>query len=104
MAAMAIHQFPLAVIDGGGGEVQADGDDDGARDDGREEAHDLLRAEGPDQRRQHRVDKTRAGHAEAGVGQELRVGEGIVDQGGDGGVAAQEGEGGAQEGRDLAAW
>ena len=94
---------PAAVIDGGGGEVQADGDDDGARDDGREEAHDLLGAEGPDQGRQHRVDKTRAGHAEAGVGQELGVGEGIVDHGGDGGVAAQEGEGGAQEGRDLAA-
>ena len=92
-----------AVIDGRGGEVQADGDDDGSCDDGREEAHDPLHPEGPDESRQHRVDKAGAGHAEAGVGQQLRVGDAAVDQRGDGGVAAQEGEGGAQEGRDLSA-
>ena len=49
-----------AVVDGGGREVQADGDDDGAGDDRREEAHDLLGAERFKQRRENHVHKTRA--------------------------------------------
>ena len=94
-----------AVIDGGGGEVQADGDDDGAGDDGREEAHDLLRAEDLEQTGQNDIHKTCAGHAEAGIGQHLKVGDVLLlaEHRRDGRVAAEEGEGRAEEGRDLAA-
>ena len=96
----------LAVVYRGGGERQADGDDDGAGDDGREEAHDLLHAEQLEQRREYHVHKPRYQHAEAGVG-EKRV---IVNcravrrgaDGADGVISADEGEGAAQERGDLA--
>ena len=81
-----------AVVDGGGRQVQADGDDDGAGDDGREEAHDLAGAEDLEQGGKNDIHKTGAGHAEAGVGQKLGVGGGAVDHRGDGEVAAEEGE------------
>ena len=94
-----------AVIDGGGGQVQADGDDDGAGDDGREEAHDLLGAERLEQSREDDIHKTRARDAEAGIGQHLEVGLVLLlaEHRSDGGVAAEEGEGRTEEGRDLAA-
>ena len=94
-----------AVIDGGGGQVQADGDDDGAGDDGREEAHDLLGAERLEQSREDDIHKTRARDAETGIGQHLEVGLVLLlaEHRSDGGVAAEEGEGRAEEGRDLAA-
>ena len=71
-----------------------------------EEAHDLAYAEGLEERREHHIYKSRAGHAEAGVGQHLRVWYGEVagrirQHGRDGGVAAYKGEAGAQEGRHL---
>ena len=90
----------LAVVDGGGAEGQADADDDGAGNDGREEAHDLLDAEDLEQGGQDDVHETGQGHAEAGVGQQAGV-HGAVHHG-DGLVAADEGEGGAQEGGNLA--
>ena len=80
-----------------GTEVQADGDDDGAGDDGREEAHDLLDAVGLEERGKNRVHDAHAGHAAAGVDQQVGLAVG-----GDGGIAGDEGEGGAQEGRNLA--
>ena len=94
-----------AVIDGGGGQGQADGDDDGAGDDGREEAHDLLGAKNLKQIRKDDVHKTCARDAEAGIGQHLEVGLVLLlaEHRSDGGVAAEEGEGRAEEGRDLAA-
>ena len=92
-----------AVIDGGGGKVQADGNDDGAGDNGREEAHDLFRAEGLEQAGQNDIHKACAGYAEAGVGKHRKVGLVAVEHGGDGCIAAEEGEGRAEEGRDLAA-
>ena len=85
-----------AAVDRGGGQVQADTDDDGAGDDGREVAHDLAHAEGLEGGGQDAVHESGAGHAKAGVGQKLRIAAR-----GDGEVAAEEGEGGAQEGRDL---
>ena len=47
MATRASHQQVEALVDGGAGQVQADEDDDGAGDDGGQEAHDLLGAHQP---------------------------------------------------------
>ena len=90
----------LGVIDGGGGQVQSDEDDDGAGDHGGEEAHDLLHAHRLDDQGQRHIQQ--AGHhdAAAGVLQLFRCLHGGVFAG----VQlrhclkpAQEGEGGAQE-------
>ena len=81
-----------AVIDGGTGQRQADADDDGAGDDGREEAHDFLRAEELEEERQNQIYKTRHGNAEAGVGQ-----RNVLSGSGDQTVSTQKREGGAQE-------
>ena len=90
-----------AVGDGGGGEGQADADDDRAGDDGGEVAHDLLGAEHLKEGGENYVHQPRQSHAEAGVGQHLGVGGAVLQHGGDGLIAADEGEGGAQEGGDL---
>ena len=95
-----------AGIDGGLGQGQADADDDGAGDDGGEVAHDRLSAEHLEQGGQDHIHQAGAGHAEAGVGQHLGIGDGGVaggvgQHGGDGRVAADKGEGGAQESGDL---
>jgi len=79
------------------GKGQADADDDGARDNGGKVAHDLFGAELLEEEGQNQVYETCAGHTEAGIGQGLAAGA----QGADGIVAADEGEGGAQEGGDL---
>ena len=88
----------------GAGQVQTDEDDDGPGHDGREVAHDLLGTHQLEQQGQHQVQKTRDDHAAQGVGQLLLAGHG----GELAGVqtshrleAAQEGEGGAQEGGYL---
>ena len=66
-------------------------------------AHDVLRAEGLADGREHEVEQTRAGDADAGVGQGLRLGQAELGAGGDDGeVTAEEGEGGAEEHGDLA--
>ena len=83
-----------AVVQGTGGQGQTDADDDGAGDDGREEPHDLLCAEGTEEGGQDDVQQTSDGDAGAGVGQQLRL-----TLGGDGLIASQEGKGGAQKGR-----
>ena len=81
---------------------QSDGDDDGAGDHGREEAHDVLRAEGLADAREDEVQQAGAGDAHTGVGQRLSLGQTQLGAGGDNTeVAAQEGEGGAQEHGDL---
>ena len=91
-----------AGVDGGGGQDQADGDDDGAGNHRREEAHHVLGAEGLANEGQHQVQKAGTGNAHAGVGQSFRLAETQLGAGGhDGKVAAQEGEGGAQEHGDL---
>ena len=89
---------------GGAGQVQTDEDDDGAGDDGREEPHDLLGTHQLEQQRQHQIQQTRDHHAAQRVGQLLLAGHG----GELAGVqishrleAAQEREGGAQEGGHL---
>ncbi len=89
---------------GGAGQVQADEDDDGAGDDGREVAHDLLGTHQLEQQRQHQVQQARDDHAAQGVGQLLLAGHGGELAGVQVGhrlEAAQEGEGGAQEGGHL---
>ena len=85
-----------AVGNCGGAEVQADGDDDGAGDDGREKAHDLLDAVGLEERGKDGIHDADAGDAAAGIDQQVSLAVG-----GDGGIARDEGEGGAQERRDL---
>ena len=88
----------LAVGDGAGGQNQADGNDDGAGDNGGEELHHLADAECGNQQAEHHVDQTGKRHSRAGVGQVLRVGAAV----GHDGKAAQVGKAGAQECRDLA--
>ena len=95
-----------AVVYRGGGQRQADGDDDGAGDDGREEAHDLLDAELFEQSREQNIHQTRNKHAEAGVGEKrvIKYGRPVSRgaDGADGVVAADEREGAAEEGGNLA--
>jgi len=86
-----------AVVDGALREREADGDDDGARDDRREVAHDLLAAEELEEGREEDVHEAGAGDAEAGVGQQLGL---LV--GGDGEIAGEEREGRAEERGNLA--
>ena len=97
----------LAVIDSGGGEGQADGDDDGAGDDGREEAHDFLDAEGLEEDGENNIHQTCDKNAEACIGQERvvinRAAVSCRADGADGVVAADESERTAEEGRNLAA-
>ena len=73
----------------------------------REEAHDAPDAEGGDEQADGQIDQTREGHACAGVGQHLGVGDGqiavgVSQHGSHDGEAAQIGKGRAEEGRDLA--
>ena len=92
------------VADGGAGQVQADQDDDRAGDDGREEAHDLLGAHQLEQQGQHQIQQARDHHAAQRVGQLFLTGHAgeLADvQRGDCLEAAQEGEGGTQEGGHL---
>ena len=88
----------LAVGNGAGGQDQADGDDDGAGDHRREEAHHFTDAEGGDQRAEQHVDQAGQGDRSAGVGQILGVGTAV----GDDGEAAQVGKAGTQERGHLA--
>ena len=94
-----------AVVDGGGGQIQADGDDDRARDDRREEAHDLARAERFEQGREDDIHQARAQNAEAGVGEHLKVGLILefAEHRGNSRVAAEERERGTEERGDFAA-
>ena len=89
-----------AVVDGGLRKGQADGDDDRPCHDGREEPHHLPCAEELDQKGQKQVHQPRAGHAEAGIGQEPRIVRRVprsVRHRRDSRVSAQEREGGTQE-------
>ena len=89
---------------GGAGQVQTDEDDDGSGHDGREVAHDLLGTHQLEQQGQHEVQKTRDDHAAQRVGQLLLAGHGGELAGVQTSYrleAAQEGEGGAQEGGYL---
>ena len=89
---------------GGAGQVQADEDDDGPGDDGGEEAHDLLGAHQLEQQGQHQIQQAGHHHAAQRVGQLLLAGHGgelAAVKVGNGLEAAQEGEGGAQEGGHL---
>ena len=92
------------ISHGGAGQVQTDEDDDGTRDNGREVAHDLLGTHQLEQQGQHQIQQTRDHHAAQGVGQLLLTGHGgelAAIQIGYRLEAAQEGEGGAQEGGYL---
>ena len=88
----------LAVVDGAGGKDQADGDDDGARDNRREELHHLTDAERGDQAAEQHVDQAGQRHSRAGVGQVLGVGTAVRHDG----EAAQIRKAGAQERGHLA--
>ena len=88
----------LAVVDGAGGQNQADGNDDGAGDDRGEELHHLADAERGDQCAEQHVDQAGQGHGRAGVGKVFRVGTAV----GHDGKAAQIREAGTQERGDLA--
>ena len=92
------------VGDGGAGQVQADEDDDGSGDDGGEEAHDLLGTHQLEQQGQDQIQGAGHHNAAQGVGQlflAAHAGELAHIQAGHRLKAAQEGEGGAQEGGNL---
>ena len=92
----------LGVGDGGAGEVQADHDDHGAGDNGREVTHDLLRAEELEEQRQHEVEEACDHNAAERVGElELRIHALISGERCDRGEAAEVGERGAEERGDL---
>ena len=95
-----------AVIDRRGGQDQTDGDDDGAGDYRGKELHDLLYAEGFEEDRQNNIHKSRAGDAEAGVNEQVVIVYGLAScvnaDRADRVVAADEGEGGAEECGNLA--
>ena len=91
-----------ATVDGHAGEVQTDGDDDGAGDDGREKSHHLAGAESGDKSREDEVHQAGEENTQASVGE----GGGNGQSGGDthffdSGISAEEGEGGAEEGRNF---
>ena len=93
-----------SVVDGAGGQGQADEDDDGAGDHRGQEAHDLVDAHCLNQPGQGQVEQAGHHNAAQGVGQLLLPGHPGVNAGvqlGHGGEAAQIGEGGAQEGGHL---
>ena len=104
---MASHQQEEAlegVGDGGGGQVQADQNDDGAGDHRGQEAHDLLHAHQLDDGGQYHIEQTGHHNAAAGVLQlDSRVHTGVFAhiQLGHRLKAAQVGKGGAQEGGNL---
>ena len=87
----------FAVIDSGGGEDQADGNDDRAGDDRGKEAHDLLHADALDYRRKDNIHKAGDCDAEAGVGQQLGFAVGS-----DCPVTGEVSEGGAEESGNFA--
>ena len=92
------------VAHGGGGQVQADEDDDGPGDHRGQEAHDLMHPHQLDQPRQRQVQEPGHHDAPQGVGQLFLPGHAGVDarvQFGHGGEAPQVGEGGTQEGGHL---
>ena len=106
-ATKASSQLAWQLLMAEGARIRPMADDDGARDHRREELHDAADAEGGDQQADHQIHQAREGHARAGVGQHLRVGDGQVavgvgQHGGHDGKAAQISKGRAQEGRDLA--
>jgi len=84
------------VRDGGAREDKADRDDDRACDHGREELHHAKRAEAAEERGEHEVQKTRARHAQASIGQKLGLAVRC-----DSGIARDEGERRAKECRHL---
>ena len=88
----------LAVGNGGARQNQADGNDDRARHHRRKEAHNALGAKRAEERRQHRIEQTGAGYAQASVGQKLDLAVGR-----DCGITGNKGKRRAQEGRHLAA-
>ena len=94
----------IAVVDSRGGQDQTDADDDGACDYRGEELHDLFYAECLEQRRQDDIHKSCAGNAEAGINEQVAVDGNSAGgiKAGDGVVAADEGEGRAEECGDLA--
>ena len=63
-----LQTMMMAIVDGGAGEGQTDGDDDGTRHNRREEAHYFLGAESCDERCQHEIDEPCAEHSDASVG------------------------------------
>ena len=88
----------------GGGQIQADEDDDGAGDHGGQEVHDAMNADHLDNGSQNHVQKTGDHDAAAGVLQLFTGGHTGVDtgvHGAHGGKAAQESEGGTEEGGNL---
>ena len=88
----------LAVVDGGRGQDQANGDDDGAGDNRREEPHDAADAEHRDQPADQHIQQAAERNGCAGVGQVFRVGTVIADNG----KAAQVGKAGTQKCGNLA--
>ena len=81
-----------------GARIRANGDDDGAGDDRREELHHLADAERGDQAAEQHVDQAGQRHSRAGVGQVLGVGTAVRHDG----EAAQIRKAGSQERGHLA--
>ena len=88
----------LAVGNGRACQDQTDRNDDRASHHRWEEAHDALGAKGAEQGRQHRIEQTGAGYAQAGVGQKLGLAVGR-----DGGITCDKGKRRPQECRHLTA-
>ena len=68
----------LAVVDGGRGQNQTDGNDDGAGYHRGEQAHHFAHAEHADQGAEQQVQNAAEGHARTGVGQHFRIGDGLL--------------------------
>ena len=93
-----------SIVHCGRRQGKADADDDGAGDDGWQETHDPADAHQLDDQGQDQVHEAGHDDAAAGIGKLLSHGHILVDariKGSDGRKAPEEGEGRAEEGRDL---
>ena len=87
-----------AAVDGGRSQNQANGNDNGARDNGGEEPHHILAAKQLANQCQDKIQQAGTGHTCASIGQCLTLGQAnLRTVRNHGEVAGQEGEGGAQE-------
>ncbi|GFI65733.1 hypothetical protein IMSAG185_01336 [Lachnospiraceae bacterium] len=84
------------AVDGRLRKGKSDGDDNRPCHHGREKFHNPSGAEQPDQQGEQQIDESRAGHAEAGVGQKL-----FLPVGSYGEITAQKRKGGSQKRRHL---
>ena len=92
----------LTVADGRARQRETNGYDHGARDHGREETHDLVGAKHLEEKGHDKIEHRCGSNTQTGIVERHLVGETLRHtQLLDRGVASQEGEAGAKEGRNL---